>query len=487
MKLLKDILYGVSLTAVSGDTNVMVNHIHFDSRKVEMDDVFVAVRGTITDGHKYIQKAVDSGAKAVVCEELPELLINGITYLKVPDCNSALAVMASNFYGNPSKNLKLVGITGTNGKTTVATLLYNLYTKAGYKAGLLSTIKVMVGNKEYPASHTTPDVMAINDYLAKMSAEGVECCFMEVSSHGIHQKRSEGLYFAGAVFTNLSHDHLDYHKTFAEYRDTKKKLFDSLPKTAFALVNIDDKNGLVMMQNTKAKKYTYALKSYADYRAQILERQFNGQLLKLDENELWTKLIGDFNAYNLLAIYAVADLLGLEKMEILRLMSELETVDGRFQYYISKEKMTAIVDYAHTPDALKNVLITINALRTGNEKVITVVGCGGDRDKSKRPVMGHIASEMSDQAIFTSDNPRTESPATIIEEMEKGVEAQNTKKVLSIESRKQAIKAACQLAMAKDIILVAGKGHETYQETNGVRVEFDDLKEVKEALNSLNK
>ena len=487
MKLLKDILYGVSLTAVSGDTNVMVNHIHFDSRKVEMDDVFVAVRGTITDGHKYIQKAVDFGAKAVVCEELPELLINGVTYLKVPDCNSALAVMASNFYGNPSKNLKLVGITGTNGKTTVSTLLYNLYTKAGYKAGLLSTIKVMVGDKEYPASHTTPDVMTINKYLAKMNAEGVECCFMEVSSHGIHQKRSEGLHFAGAVFTNLSHDHLDYHKTFAEYRDTKKKLFDSLPKTAFALVNIDDKNGLVMLQNTRAKKYTYALKSYADYRAQILERQFNGQLLKLDDNELWTKLIGDFNAYNLLAIYAVADLLGLEKMETLRLMSELETVDGRFQYYISKEKITAIVDYAHTPDALKNVLITINALRTGNEKVITVVGCGGDRDKSKRPVMGHIASEMSDQAIFTSDNPRTESPATIIEEMEKGVEAQNTKKVLSIENRKQAIKAACQMAMAKDIILVAGKGHETYQETNGVRVEFDDLKEVKEALNSLNK
>ncbi|WP_318344143.1 UDP-N-acetylmuramoyl-L-alanyl-D-glutamate--2,6-diaminopimelate ligase [Flagellimonas baculiformis] len=487
MKLLKDILYGVSLNAVSGDTNVMVNHIHFDSRKVEMDDVFVAVRGTITDGHMYIQKAVDFGAKAVVCEELPELLVNGVTYLKVPDCNSALAVMASNFYGNPSKNLKLVGITGTNGKTTVATLLYNLYTKAGYKAGLLSTIKVMVGDKEYPASHTTPDVMTINNYLAKMSAEGVECCFMEVSSHGIHQKRSEGLHFAGAVFTNLSHDHLDYHKTFAEYRDTKKKLFDTLPKTAFALVNIDDKNGLVMLQNTRAKKYTYALKSYADYRAQILEKQFNGQLLKLDDNELWTKLIGDFNAYNLLAIYAVADLLGLEKMEILRLMSELETVNGRFQYYISKEKITAIVDYAHTPDALKNVLITINALRTGNEKVITVVGCGGDRDKSKRPVMGHIASEMSDQAIFTSDNPRTESPATIIEEMEKGVEAQNTKKVLSIENRKQAIKAACKLALANDIILVAGKGHETYQETNGVRVDFDDFKEVKEALESLNK
>lgn len=487
MKLLKDILYGVGLNAVSGDTNVMVNNIHFDSRKVEMDDVFVAVRGTVTDGHNYIQKAVDSGARAIVCEELPELMVNGVTYLEVTDCNSALAIIASNFYDNPSKNLKLVGVTGTNGKTTVTTLLYNLFKKAGFKVGLISTIKVMVDEKEYPTTHTTPDVMTINSYLSKMNAAGVEFCFMEVSSHGIHQKRSEGLHFTGAIFTNLSHDHLDYHKTFAEYRDTKKKLFDGLPKTAFALVNIDDKNGLVMLQNTKAKKYTYALKTFADYRAQILEKQFNGQLLKVDDNELWSRLIGDFNAYNMLAIYATADILGLEKMEILRLMSELENVDGRFQYYISKNKITAIVDYAHTPDALKNVLVTINALRTGNENVITVVGCGGDRDKSKRPVMGHIATEMSNQAIFTSDNPRTESPSAIIEEMEAGVEPQNARKVLSIENRKQAIKTACKLAVPNDIILVAGKGHETYQETNGVRVEFDDFKEVKESLESLNK
>ncbi|THV59231.1 UDP-N-acetylmuramoyl-L-alanyl-D-glutamate--2,6-diaminopimelate ligase [Flagellimonas alvinocaridis] len=486
MKLLKDILYGVSLSAVSGDTNVLVNQIHFDSRKVEMDDVFVAVRGTITDGHEYIQKAVDSGAKAIVCEELPELLINGVTYSKVSDCNSALAIMAANFFDNPSKNLKLVGVTGTNGKTTVSTLLYNLFKKAGFKVGLISTIKVMVDDTEHATSHTTPDVITINKYLSQMNSIGVEFCFMEVSSHGIHQKRAEGLHFAGAIFTNLSHDHLDYHKTFAEYRDTKKKLFDGLPKSAFALVNIDDKNGLVMLQNTKAKKYTYALKSYADYRAQILEKQFNGQLLKLEDNELWSKLIGDFNAYNLLAIYATADILGLERIETLRLMSELENVDGRFQYYISKNKITAIVDYAHTPDALKNVLITINALRTGNENVITVVGCGGDRDKSKRPVMGHIASEMSNQAIFTSDNPRTESPEAIIADMESGVEAQNTKKILSIENRRQAIRTACKLAVANDIILVAGKGHETYQETNGVRVDFDDFKEVKEALDSQN-
>ncbi|MBO6828334.1 UDP-N-acetylmuramoyl-L-alanyl-D-glutamate--2,6-diaminopimelate ligase [Allomuricauda sp.] len=487
MKLLKDILYGVSLSAVSGDTNVMVNDVHFDSRKVEMDDVFVAIRGTVADGHDFIQKSVDAGARAIVCEELPELMVNGVTYLQVDNCNSALAVIASNFYGNPSKNLKLVGVTGTNGKTTVTTLLYNLFKKAGFKVGLISTIKVLVDDKEYKATHTTPDVLTINNYLSKMNEAGVEFCFMEVSSHGIHQKRAEGLYFEGAIFTNLSHDHLDYHKTFAEYRDTKKKLFDGLSKKAFALVNIDDKNGLVMLQNTKAKKYTYALKSFADYRAQILEKQFNGQLLKVDDNELWTKLIGDFNAYNLLAIYATADILGLEKMEILRLMSELENVDGRFQYYISKDKITAIVDYAHTPDALKNVLITINALRTGNENVITVVGCGGDRDKSKRPVMGHIASEMSNHAIFTSDNPRTESPTTIIEEMEAGVEAQNARKVLSIENRRQAIKTACKLAVPNDIILVAGKGHETYQETNGVRVEFDDFKEVKEALESLKK
>lgn len=487
MNLLKDILYGAGLTAVNGNTNTMVNDIHFDSRKVEMDDVFVAIRGLTTDGHKYISKAVESGAIAVVCEEFPELMVNGVTYLQVRDSNSALAVMASNYYGNPSKNLKLVGVTGTNGKTTVTTLLYDLFKKAGYKVGLLSTIRVMVDDKEYPATHTTPDVLAINRYLSLMNEEGVEFCFMEASSHGIHQKRTEGLHFAGAVFTNLSHDHLDYHKTFAEYRDTKKKLFDDLPKKAFALTNSDDKNGNIMLQNTKARKLTYGLKSYADYRGQILEKQFDGQLLKIDDNELWTKLIGDFNAYNLLAIYGTAHILGLEKMEILQLISELETVDGRFQYFISKNKITAIVDYAHTPDALKNVLITINALRTGNENVITVVGCGGDRDKSKRPVMGHIASEMSDQAIFTSDNPRTEPPMEIIKEMEAGVEPQNTKKILSIEDRRQAIKTACTLATSTDIILVAGKGHETYQETNGVRVDFDDFEEVQQALKSLNK
>lgn len=487
MKLLKDILYGAGIAAVNGDTSVLVNDIQFDSRQIGMDDVFVAINGWVVDGHKFITKAVDAGAKAIVCEVLPEMLVNGITYVQVKDSQVALAHMAANFYNNPSKNLKLVGVTGTNGKTTITTLLYNLFKKAGYKVGLISTIKILVNTTEYKTTHTTPDSLTINKYLNLMSEAGVEFCFMEVSSHGIHQKRAEALKFEGAVFTNLSHDHLDYHKTFAEYRDTKKLLFDGLPKTAFAITNLDDKNGMVMLQNSKAKKMSYSLKSMSDYRGQILEKQLDGQLLKIDGDEVWTKLIGDFNAYNILAIYATAENLGLGKLEILRLISELNNVAGRFQYFVSKTKITAIIDYAHTPDALKNVLNTINTLRTGNEKVITVVGCGGDRDKSKRPVMGHIASEMSQQAIFTSDNPRTEQPETILEEMEKGVELQNTRKVLAIENRKQAIRTACKLADANDIILVAGKGHETYQETNGVRTEFDDFKEVKQALEELDK
>ncbi|WP_047247636.1 UDP-N-acetylmuramoyl-L-alanyl-D-glutamate--2,6-diaminopimelate ligase [Maribacter thermophilus] len=487
MKQLKDILYGVRITAVSGATACDIASVCFDSRKVKPGDAFVAIKGTLTDGHQYIDTVVEAGARAVICEQLPKILAEDVTYVEVENSHQALALMASNYYDTPSKNLKLVGVTGTNGKTTVSSLLYQLFKKAGYKVGLLSTIKIMVDDEEFGTRHTTPDALVINKYLSLMNKAGVEFCFMEVSSHGIHQKRTEGLVFAGAIFTNLSHDHLDYHKSFAEYRDTKKILFDNLSKHAFALTNIDDKNGLVMLQNTKAKKYTYALKNYADYRAQILENQFDGQLLKIDDNELWSKLIGHFNAYNMLSIYAAADLLGLEKFEILRLLSELENVDGRFQYYVSKNRITAIVDYAHTPDALKNVLETINMLRTGNENVITVVGCGGDRDRTKRPVMGNIASEMSNKAIFTSDNPRTEKPDAIIAEMEKGVEPQNVKKVLSIENREQAIKTACQLADVNDIILIAGKGHETYQETNGERIHFDDFEIVKELLVTLEK
>ena len=484
---LKDILYKVTINAVVGRTSVAINAIQFDSRVVSKGDVFVAIKGTTTDGHNYIEKALQLGAIAVVCEALPNHLENGITYVEVEDTSSALAYMASNYYENPSANLRLVGVTGTNGKTTVTTLLYQLFKNAGYKVGLLSTVRIMVDNTEYKATHTTPDSLSINKYLKLMNDAGVEFCFMEVSSHGIHQKRTEGLKFEGGVFTNLSHDHLDYHNTFAEYRDVKKAFFDYLPKQAFALVNIDDKNGLVMMQNTQAKKYTYALKTYADYKVQVLENELSGLLLKLNDSELWTRLIGTFNAYNVAAIYGAAELLGLEKVEILRLISELESVSGRFQYLISDEKITAIVDYAHTPDALKNVLETINSIRTKNEQLITVVGCGGDRDKTKRPKMGHIASTLSSKVIFTSDNPRSEIPEAIIEDIERGVEPQNFKKIISITDRKQAIKTACQMANSKDIILIAGKGHETYQEIKGERFDFDDYQIVQEYLKQLQK
>lgn len=488
MIILRDILYKVTLEKVVGNTAVAIRELHFDSRSVGLDDIFIASKGTISDGHDYIKKAVDQGAIAVVCERMPDQIVNGVTYVQVADSQQAMAVMASNFYGNPSESLKLIGITGTNGKTTISTLLYNLFTNAGFVCGLLSTVKIKVGTLEYKATHTTPDSITINKYLAQMVRAGIEFCFMEVSSHGIHQKRTEGLHFTGGIFTNLSHDHLDYHKDFKEYRDVKKKFFDELPKTAFALVNGDDKNGAVMVQNTSAKKYTYALKSYADYKAQILENQFSGLLLKINNNELWAKLIGNFNAYNLLAIYATADLLGLEQMETLRLLSTLESVDGRFQFIISAtKKITAIVDYAHTPDALKNVLETVNAIRTGNENLITVVGCGGDRDTTKRPKMAHIASQLSTKAIFTSDNPRTEDPVAIIKAMEEGVSPENYKKTLSITDRKQAIQAACQMAEADDIILIAGKGHETYQEINGTRTDFDDFKIVTQFLTALNK
>ncbi|NOY48887.1 MAG: UDP-N-acetylmuramoyl-L-alanyl-D-glutamate--2,6-diaminopimelate ligase [Chlorobi bacterium] len=484
---LKNILYKVTLNAVVGSTSVDINSIHFDSRKIESNDVFVAILGTSFDGHDYINTAISQGAVAIICEKIPDVLKDDVTYVEVDSTSRALAIMASNYYDNPSENLKLIGVTGTNGKTTIASLLYQLFNKAGFKVGLLSTVEIFVDTIEYQATHTTPDSLTINKYLKEMNAEGVEFCFMEVSSHGIHQNRTEGLHFEGGIFTNLSHDHLDYHNTFAEYRDVKKSFFDKLPKSAFSLVNIDDKNGLVMLQNTASKKYTYALKSYADYRAQILENQLNGLFLKINNQEVWTKLIGNFNAYNILAIYGTADLLGLETVEILRLISELESVSGRFQYLISEDKITAIVDYAHTPDALKNVLETINSIRTKNEELITVVGCGGDRDKTKRPKMAHIASALSTKVIFTSDNPRSEVPEVIIEDMEAGVQPQNFKKTMSIVDRKQAIKTACQLANTNDIILIAGKGHETYQEIKGVKTDFNDYKIVANFLKQLQK
>jgi UDP-N-acetylmuramoyl-L-alanyl-D-glutamate--2,6-diaminopimelate ligase len=485
--LLKEILYKVAIEAVKGSTEIAIGKPEFDSRKITNSDVFVAIRGSVSNGHDFIEQAITVGATAVVCDTFPEFIVDGITYIQVKDTNKALAFMAANYFGNPSQNLKLVGITGTNGKTTVASLLYQLFKKAGFKVGLLSTVKILVDDTEYKATHTTPDSITINHYLKEMNDVGVEYCFMEVSSHGIHQKRTEALHFVGGVFTNLSHDHLDYHPTFAEYRDVKKEFFDHLPKSAFALVNIDDKNGLVMLQNSNARKLTYALKTYADYKAQILENQLSGLLLKVNDNEVWVRLIGTFNAYNLLAIYGTAVELGLDSFEVLRLLSELESVSGRFQFIISTDKITAIVDYAHTPDALENVLKTINDIRTKNEQLITVVGCGGDRDKTKRPIMANIASQMSDKLIITSDNPRTENPEAIIAEMEAGVEAQNYKKTIAISDRKQAIKTACQLANPNDIILIAGKGHETYQEIHGIRYDFDDIKIVKELLEQLHK
>lgn len=478
MKQLKDILYKVSVDAIYGDTSVPVFQVVFDSREVAKGDLFIAQRGVTVDGHKFIDKAIELGVSSIICEDLPENIKEGITYVQVADASHALAIVAANFYDNPSSKLNLVGVTGTNGKTTIASLLYQLFFKAGYKTGLLSTVKVIVDQAEFPATHTTPDSVSINRYLNEMVEAGCDYCFMEVSSHGIHQKRSEGLIFAGGVFTNLSHDHLDYHKTFAEYRDVKKSFFDSIPKSGFVITNIDDKNGNFMVQNTKAKIRTYALKTLADYKAKIIEKRFSGTLLNIDGTEVWTKLIGTFNAYNLLAIIGTAFELGLDKLEVLTIISKLESVSGRFQYVVSDSGVTAIVDYAHTPDALKNVLETINDIRTDNENLITVVGCGGDRDKTKRPKMAHISSQLSNQVIFTSDNPRSEDPEVILEEMEAGVSPENFKKTLIILDRRQAIKTACKLSKNGDILLIAGKGHETYQEVKGERTHFDDLEEV---------
>ena len=487
MKLLKDILYKVSVNAVYGDTNVKVAQVDFDSRKVVKDSLFVAQKGTSVDGHLYIDKAISLGATTIICEELPISLEANITFIQVEDSSKTLAIIASNFYDNPSSKLKLIGVTGTNGKTTVASLLYQLFKKSGYKTGLLSTVQILVDTTVFNATHTTPDSVTINYYLHQMVLLGVDYCFMEVSSHGIHQKRTEGLEFAGGIFTNLSHDHLDYHVSFASYRDVKKSFFDSLPKKAFALTNLDDKNGNIMLQNTKARKRTYALKTLADYKAKIIEKSFSGTLISINDTEFWTKLIGNFNAYNLAAIIGVAYELGLEKIEILTIISQLESVSGRFEHLVSDNGVIAIVDYAHTPDALKNVLETINNIRTNNEKLITVIGCGGDRDKTKRPKMAHIASQLSTQAIFTSDNPRTENPETILEEMEEGVSAENLKKIITISDRRQAIKTACKFSETGDILLIAGKGHENYQEISGERFHFDDLVEVKKYFNLLKK
>ena len=487
MKLLKDILYKVSVNTIYGDTNLEISQIDFDSRAVIEGSLFVAQKGVSVDGHLFIDKAIGLGATSVICEILPEKKQENITFIQVDDSNTSLAIIASNFYDNPSSKLKLIGVTGTNGKTTIASLLYQLYKKAGFKVGLLSTVQILVDTIVYESTHTTPDSVTINNYLNQMVIQGVTHCFMEVSSHGIHQKRTAGLDFSGGIFTNLSHDHLDYHNSFASYRDVKKTFFDSLPKTAFAITNLDDKNGAVMLQNTKAKKRTYALKTLADYKAKIIEKSFSGTLLSINGIEVWTKLIGNFNAYNLVAIIGAAYEMGMDKLEALTIVSQLESVNGRFEHFVSDSGVIAIIDYAHTPDALKNVLETINDIKTDNEKLITVVGCGGNRDKTKRPKMAHIASQLSTQSIFTSDNPRTENPETILEEMEVGVSEENLIKVITISDRRQAIKTACKFSEAGDILLIAGKGHENYQEINGEQFYFDDLVEVKKYFNLLKK
>jgi UDP-N-acetylmuramoyl-L-alanyl-D-glutamate--2,6-diaminopimelate ligase len=485
MNLLKDILYGVAIEQVVGSTDLIINALYFDSRKVAEGSLFIAINGTQTNGHQYIKSTIESGASAIVCEVLPTHLEEGKTYIKVKDSAKALGIIAANFYQQPSEQLKLVGITGTNGKTTVATLLYQLFRKLGFKTGLISTVENQINGKIIPSTHTTPDPIALNQLLKQMVDEGCDYCFMEVSSHAVVQERISGLSFAGGVFTNITHDHLDFHKTFDNYIKAKKSFFDFLKKNAFALTNADDKNGSVMLQNTQAHKKTYALKTLADYKGKIIENQFSGLHLDVNGNEVYFKMVGNFNAYNLLAVYGTAMLLEQDSLKVLTILSNLNGAEGRFDYVISPNKVIGIVDYAHTPDAIQNVLSTITDLANGTEKVITIIGCGGDRDKAKRPLMAKTACEWSNKVILTTDNPRSESPEKIIEEMMIGVSPVNQKKVICITDRKEAIKTACHIAQAGDIILLAGKGHEKYQEIMGVKSDFDDKKILMEQFNLL--
>jgi UDP-N-acetylmuramoyl-L-alanyl-D-glutamate--2,6-diaminopimelate ligase len=480
MKLLQDILYKSGMQQVEGNLNLAIESISFDSRKVSKLSLYVAIKGLQTDGHDYIDSAISKGAHAIICEELPKQLDPKVTYVKVENSKLALGHIASNFYDNPSENIKLIGVTGTNGKTTVTSLLYKLFKRLGHKVGLISTVKNYIHNQELEAKFTTPDAISLNELLSKMIEEGCKLCFMEVSSHAIAQGRVEGIDYDICVFTNLTHDHLDYHGTFKDYLNAKKTLFDKMNSEAFALINKDDKNGPIMVQNTKAKIKTYALKSLADYQARIIESNINGLHLSLNKNEFWSKLVGDFNAYNLLTVYGVADLLQENPMDVLTVLSSLESVRGRFEQIKSKDGKTAVVDYAHTPDALKNTIKAINTIKNHDQALITVIGCGGDRDKSKRPIMAEIAASESNKAIFTSDNPRTEDPALILEDMKAGLNAKLLTQIIVIQDRKEAIKTACALAGASDIILVAGKGHETYQEINGERFHFDDMEVIKE-------
>ncbi|MBC7915702.1 MAG: UDP-N-acetylmuramoyl-L-alanyl-D-glutamate--2,6-diaminopimelate ligase [Pyrinomonadaceae bacterium] len=485
MKSLIDLLAGVAVLDHKGSIEIDVESICFDSRKASTQSLFIAVSGTVTDGHIFIDKVIEAGAIAIVCEEYPETIQDGITYIKSSDSAKALGLIASNFYNNPSDNLKLIGITGTNGKTTVATLLYQLFSDLGYKTGLISTVQNHIHTSIVPSTHTTPDPIALNHLLAEMVDAGCDYCFMEVSSHAVAQHRIEGLEFTGGVFTNLTHDHLDFHKTFDSYLKAKKAFFDGLGKSAFALVNTDDKHGRVMLQNTLAHQKTYALKSAADFKAKVVENQFSGLLLNFDSAEVWFKMVGSFNAYNLLAVYGTAVLLEQDTTKVLTILSRLNGAEGRFEYLTSPSGIIGVVDYAHTPDAIQNVLSTIQNIRKGTEQVITVIGCGGDRDKTKRPIMAQVACDWSDKVILTSDNPRSEEPEQIIKDMDAGVMPNNRKKALTIVDRREAIRTACHLAKPGDIILVAGKGHEKYQEIKGTKHPFDDKQILSEAMREI--
>jgi len=485
MKYLSDIIDGLAFTGLQGSADMEITAVVFDSRKVVPGSLFVAIKGTVSDGHAFIDQAINDGAVAVICEELPAHVTGEVDFLMVADSSLALGTLAANFYDNPSAKLKLVGVTGTNGKTTIATLLYKLFRDLGYKCGLLSTVENQVNGQVHAATHTTPDPVELNRFMSLMVEQGCDYCFMEVSSHAIAQHRIAGLTFAGGIFSNLTHDHLDYHKTFDSYLKAKKAFFDDLPVNAFALTNSDDKNGNVMLQNTRAHKKTYGLKSMADYKARIMENRFEGMLLQIDGEEVWFKMVGSFNACNILAVYAAAMLLEQDKTKILTSLSKLTGARGRFEYIVAPNKVIGIVDYAHSPDAVENILTTIHNIRKGNEKVITVIGCGGDRDKTKRPIMAHTACEWSDKVILTSDNPRSEDPAQIIKDMEQGVDAAFRRHVLSITDRREAIKTAVMLAQPGDIVLVAGKGHENYQEVKGVKHHFDDKEELGEIFKQL--
>ncbi len=482
MKRVRDLIENAAIVSVTGDSGTVVGDISFDSRNVGPETLFVAVRGTRSDGHDFIDAAVQAGAKAIICEKIPEDAGAGVCWIKTENSARTLGVVASGFYGNPSSSLKLTGVTGTNGKTTIATLLYRMFTKLGYKCGLFSTVCNYIGNTELPATHTTPDPVELNRTLAAMVEAGCDYAFMEVSSHAVDQNRIAGLDFAGGIFTNLTHDHLDYHKTFDNYLNAKKTFFDSLPSSAFALVNNDDRNGKVMIQNCRAARYTFSTRGKADFRCTVLEQDFSGMELRIQGEDVWTRFIGDYNASNLLAVYSAAVILGAEKEEVLRILSELKSVPGRLEVVEGPGEISCLVDYAHTPDALQNVITTINRIRPGDRELITVVGAGGDRDRTKRPLMAAITAEGSSKVILTSDNPRTEDPDKILDDMEAGITPEVRRKVLRITNRREAIKAAVMLAGPGDVVLVAGKGHENYQEINGVKYHFDDREELKSAL-----